>query len=235
MTRYLEKIIAKLKGDPAYRLSSGYSTRQFLMILYYRCFQILRGFYKGLFISAKGLFFCGRNVRLEFGSQIKMGRNCILGDNVQLNALSEIGIKFGNNVTVASNTIMVCTGVVARKGKGIQIGNSSAIGAQSFFGGQGGIVIGDDVIMGPQVRIFSENHYFELNDLPIRKQGEYRKGVVIGNDCWVGGGVTILDGVEIGDGCVIAAGAVVTKSFPALSIIAGVPAKIVKSRNGTVS
>ena len=58
-----------------------------------------------------------------------------------------------------------------------------------------------------------------------------RKGqIIIGNDCWIGRGATILGGVTIGDGCVIAAGSVVTKSFPDNVIIGGVPAKIIKDR-----
>jgi acetyltransferase-like isoleucine patch superfamily enzyme len=67
-------------------------------------------------------------------------------------------------------------------------------------------------------------------DEPIRLQGVTRKGIRIGNNCWIGSKVTILDGVTIGDGCILAAGTVVTKSFPANSIIGGVPAKIIKSR-----
>lgn len=127
--------------------------------------------------------------------------------------------------------VLSCTGVIANKGVGIVIGNNSAVGAQSFLGGQGGIVIGNDVIMGPQVKIFSENHNYALPDMLIRKQGESRKGVVIGDNCWVGAGAIILDGVTLAEGCVIAAGAVVTKSMPANSVVAGVPAKVIQTRS----
>ena len=68
---------------------------------------------------------------------------------------------------------------------------------------------------------------------PIRLQGVTRKGIKIGNNCWIGSKVTILDGVEIGDGCVIAAGAVVQTSFPPNSVIGGVPARILKQRNAS--
>ena len=99
-----------------------------------------------------------------------------------------------------------------------------------FLADKGGIKIGNDVIMGPQVKIFSENHNYSQTYILIRKQGESRKGVTIGDNCWIGAGVTILDGVSIANGCVIAAGSVVTKSIPENAIVAGVPAKVIKLR-----
>ena len=63
----------------------------------------------------------------------------------------------------------------------------------------------------------------------IKNQGESRKGVEIGNNCWIGANSTILDGVKIGDNTVIAAGSVVTKSFPKGVVIGGLPAKIIKN------
>jgi len=100
----------------------------------------------------------------------------------------------------------------------------------SFVGCQGGVNIGENVIMGPRVNIHSENHNFEDINIPIKDQGVSRKGININNNCWVGAGVIFLDGVTIGEGCVIAAGSVVNKSFPKNSIIAGVPARILKTR-----
>ncbi|MEL6305930.1 MAG: acyltransferase, partial [Bacteroidota bacterium] len=92
------------------------------------------------------------------------GRNLILEDDVYINALSEKGVRFGENVTIARNSTLLCTGVIAHKGVGIKIGNNSSINAYGFLGGQGGIEIGDNVIMGPQVKIFSENHLFNDDD-----------------------------------------------------------------------
>lgn len=66
----------------------------------------------------------------------------------------------GNNVTIAKFTSIQCTGVIHELGTGVTIGDNSAVGAYSFLGGQGGITIGNNVIMGPKVNIFSENHGF---------------------------------------------------------------------------
>jgi acetyltransferase-like isoleucine patch superfamily enzyme len=226
----VEKIIARLKGDPSYRLDNKYSSRQLFSIVWYRLMQIIRGLFVKFSVSSAGIIFCGRKVIIQHGYQLKAGKSLIVEEGVHINALSENGIRLGNNVTIAKYAILTCTGVIANKGKGILIGNNSGIGAQSFLGGQGGITIGNDVIMGPQVKIFSENHIYENPGMVIRKQGELRKGVLIEDNCWIGAGVIILDGVTISKGCVIAAGSVVTKSIPENSFVAGVPANVIKSR-----
>ena len=114
-------------------------------------------------------------------------------------------------------------------GSHITIGNNVGIGEYAYLGGAGGLVIGDDCIVGQYFSCHPENHNFSNEQMLIRKQGVTRKGISIGKDCWIGSKVTILDGVEIGNHCVIAAGSVVTKSFGKHSIIAGVPAKKIKS------
>lgn len=226
----IEKFVGKIKRDPAYKLNSEYSGRQVVYIILYRVLQILRGFkIKVIFQKAEGVVFCGRSVKIEHGYMIQSENGLIIDDHVFINGLSEKGISFGRNVTIARDSIFVCTGVLSNKGTGITIGDNSAIGAQSFLGGQGGIDIGSDVIMGPGVKIFSENHNYSAEGI-IRKQGENRKGVIIEDNCWIGANTVILDGVHISNGCVVAAGSVVTKSIPCNSIIAGIPAKVIKNR-----
>jgi acetyltransferase-like isoleucine patch superfamily enzyme len=174
--------------------------------------------------------FRGRRVVVEHAYQLSAGPGLILEDGAFISALSLNGVKLGRNVTIARGAVLTCTGVIARIGDGIRIGDRSAVGAGSFIGGQGGVSIGDDVIMGAGVRIFSENHEYQALDRPIRAQGETRRGVAIDDDCWIGAGATIVDGVSVGTGCVIAAGAVVTRSVPPFTIAAGVPARAIGSR-----
>lgn len=231
LLKVIEKIVSILKKNPDYRFKVELTNRELLGILNTRGKQVCRGLIKRFFFrKVKGLVFIGKYTRFEHPYMIQAGNGLIIEDFVHINALSHEGICFGNNVTVAKYTSLVCSGVIANKGIGITIGNNSAIGAQSFLGGQGGITIGNDVIMGPGVRIFSENHNYDHPEIPIRLQGESRKGVTIGNDCWIGAGSTILDGVVIEDGCIIAAGSVVTKNIEKNSIAAGIPAKIIKKR-----
>lgn len=226
----VEKTIAALKKDPTYRFKADYSLRQLFSILLYRGLQILRGLRIKLIINARGLVFCGRSVVIEHGYMIKAGPNLILDDNVFISALSEKGIVLGRNVTFSRGTIIACTGVIAHKGIGLEIGDFTGINAQSYIGCQGGVKIGSNVIMGPGVRIFSENHNFTDLETPIRLQGETRHGIVIEDNCWIGSGTTILAGVRIGTGAIVAAGSIVTKDILPYSISAGIPAKILKKR-----
>ena len=109
-------------------------------------------------------------------------------------------------------------------GKNIIVGKRVFINSGCCFQDQGGIEIGDDVLIGQQVVIATLNH-----DLHPAKRGSMTpKPVKIGNQVWIGAHATILPGVTIGDGAVVAAGAVVTKDVPPNTVVAGVPAKIIK-------
>ena len=227
----LEKIIRKLKNDPNYKWESKYTVRDLAVVSNRRFAQVIRGLLIKPFLkSSNGMLFLGTDVKISHAYQLSTGRNTILEDNVYINALSDDGIILGDNVSIARDSILFCTGVIAQKGTGIIIGNGTGISARAYFSGQGGIKIGSEVIFGPEVKIFSENHNFSAPDQTIKAQGVTRIGVEIGDNCWIGGGVSILDGVVIGKGCVIAAGSVVNKSIPDNSVAAGIPAKVIKNR-----
>lgn len=233
---FIEKIIRKLKNDPDYKWESNYTLRDLSVISSRRALQVLRGVFVRPFLKkSAGLIFIGSRVKISHAYQLSVGKNLIIEDNVHINALSEQGITIGDNVSIARDSILICTGVIAHKGTGITIGSGTGINARAYFSGQGGITIGKDVIFGPEVKIFSENHNYADAALTIKAQGVTRKGVVIGDNCWLGAGVTVLDGVAIGQGCVIAAGSVVSKSIPDNSIAAGVPAKVIKNRLTTAT
>lgn len=88
------------------------------------------------------------------------------------------------------------------------------------------ITIGDHVLFGPRVAIYTTNHALDPAE---RAAGAcYAKPVRIGDNVWVGGGVSINQGVTIGDGAVIGSGSVVTRDVPAHTIAAGVPARVLR-------
>lgn len=114
-------------------------------------------------------------------------------------------------------------------GKGISIGNNSGLGINCRV--RGPLVIGNDVMMGPDVVIMTNSHNFERIDIPMNVQGDaIPRKVTIGNDVWIGTRVIILPGVTIGNGVIIGAGAVVTKDVPDMAIVCGCPAKIIRYR-----
>ena len=88
------------------------------------------------------------------------------------------------------------------------------------------ITIGNQVLLGPRVGIYTSNHAIDPGE---RAAGAcYARPVTIGNQVWMGGGVTINPGVTIGDGAIIGSGSVVTKDVPARHIAAGVPARVIR-------
>ena len=110
-------------------------------------------------------------------------------------------------------------------GKNLKIGKRVFINAGCQFQDQGGIEIGDDVLIGPQTIIATLNH----DPDPEKRGGMIPKPVKIGSKVWLGARVTICPGVTIGDGAVVGAGAVVTKNVPPRTVVAGVPAKVIKT------
>lgn len=111
----------------------------------------------------------------------------------------------------------------------VSIGDNSGIGIDCVCGGE--LIIGNDVMMGPECVIFSRNHEFSNLDIPMRLQG-YRSSLpcVIGDDVWIGRRVMIMPGINIGNHCIIGAGSVVTKDVPDWAIAAGNPAVVKKYR-----
>ncbi len=112
---------------------------------------------------------------------------------------------------------------------GLKIGNNSGVGIRCEVNGP--CIIGDDVMMGPEVVIYTSTHAHSRTDITMIEQGfEEVRPVTIGNDVWIGRRAMIMPGVNIGNGCIIGAGAVVTKDVPDYCIVGGVPAKILKRR-----
>lgn len=110
-------------------------------------------------------------------------------------------------------------------GKNLRIGKRVFINAGCKFQDQGGITIGDDVLVGHNCVIATLNHATD----PDRRADMIPAPVTIGNKVWIGANVTILQGVTIGDGAIIAAGAVVCKDVPPRTIAGGIPAKLMKN------
>jgi acetyltransferase-like isoleucine patch superfamily enzyme len=226
----LNIIIQKL-GRKNYKIDPEITKIDLIIIVRTKIFQVLRGLFLKLYLkSSSGLIFKGRKVKISHCNKIRTGKTLTLHDNVNINALSKKGIIFGNNVTIHRNSIIECTGVISELGEGLIVGNNVGISHSCFIQVRGNVEIGSNVIFGPGVYIFSENHNFNNLNLYINEQGTNRKGVKINDGVWLGARSVILDGVTIGENSIIAAGSVVTKDVPPFEIWGGSPAKLIKSR-----
>jgi acetyltransferase-like isoleucine patch superfamily enzyme len=114
----------------------------------------------------------------------------------------------------------------------IRIGNGNYFNRNVMIDACGLVEIGDDNMFGPDIYVTDSDHRFGRDVSPKNAAMDVGR-VRIGNRCWIGARAVILKGVELGDGCVVGAGAVVTRSFPAGSVIAGVPAQLLPRTSAT--
>lgn len=126
-------------------------------------------------------------------------------------------------------SINVERGAFFGKGVDIEIGDYSGIGINANIPGD--TIIGDYVMMGPNVTIFPHNHEYADTSIPMMFQGNTPKvKTIIGNDVWIGQNVIMTPGRKIANGSIIGTGCVLTKDFPEYSIVGGNPARLLKSR-----
>lgn len=128
--------------------------------------------------------------------------------------------KCGKNINIEKGAVF--------SGK-VCLGDYSGIGINAKIGGK--CTIGKYVMMGPNCTIYSRNHEFSDITRPMMEQGYSQpQEVIIGDDVWIGGNVTIMPGVKIGSHSIIGACSVVTKDVPEWAIVAGNPAQVKKYR-----
>ena len=131
--------------------------------------------------------------------------------------------KCGKNINIEKNADFAYS---------VELGDNSGLGINCRISGK--TLIGNNVMMGPNVSVFTKNHSFDLVDIPMNLQGmSEEKPVVIEDDVWIGANVIILPGVIISKGAIVGAGAVVTKNVPEYAIVGGNPAVVKKYRKAT--
>ena len=230
MNQFINKIIQML-GRKDYEVDEYLTSRDIIYILLGKFSDLFRGLYLRMFLKqCGGLIFLGKNCQIKFCNKISVGKTIVIGDGVEINALSKFGIKVGNNFSIHRNSIIECTGIISELGEGLTIGDNVGFAQNCFIQVRGKVEIGNNVIFGPAVSIFSENHLSNDLNKYINQQGTSRKGVVIEEGVWVGTRAVILDGVTVGRNSIVAAGSIVTKDVPPNTIVGGIPAHIIKER-----
>lgn len=189
------------------------------------------GFIKPFLKKSKGMLFIGKKTLIMNKNKIIVGKNNKFEANCEIQGLSTRGLTFGDNVTIGNSAMIRPSSYYGVEiGQGLKIGNNSSIGPFGYVGCAGFIEIGDNVMIGPRVSLFAENHNFRDVDKSIKDQGVHQKGIIIEDDCWIGSGSIILDGITIGRGSVIGAGTIVSKNIPPYSIVIDRKEKIIKKR-----
>lgn len=191
----------------------------------------LRSMLYRLILIMEGQAAIERNVRLRFTSNIRLGHGCYLDEGVYIHA-TPAGVEIGSNTLVMHGAILHVYNFRNLPHSWIRIGRDSLIGEYTVIRGQGGVTIGDRVYTSPMTQIIAVNHVFVDPTRSFIDQGITAEGICIEDDVWIGSAAVVTDGVRIGKGSIVAAGAVVTRDVPPYTVVAGVPARVVKQLDG---
>jgi acetyltransferase-like isoleucine patch superfamily enzyme len=174
---------------------------------------------------------CGRNVSFGYGvvlrhpGKIRIGSDVVVDDLVVLDAKGKAnaGIVIGDGVFLGRGTILSC------KDGDITLGDHVNIGFHSEIFSGSSVVVGRHGLLAAQTYLVGGGHAF-LGSGPVIEQERSSRGIILGENVWLGTGAKILDGVSIGRDVVVGANAVVTEDLPEGAIAAGVPARVIRTR-----
>ncbi|MCC4399587.1 sugar O-acetyltransferase [Limosilactobacillus reuteri] len=153
--------------------------------------------------------------------------NTEIDPNKRQHAMKELFHHIGKRVAINGQ-------IKVLYGNHISLGDDDFINDGCRFQDANLITLGDRVVIAPDCKFYCGNHAIDANKrYGTRKNGDsylisYTKPITVGNDVWIGGNVTIIGDVHIGNNVIIGAGAIVVNDVPDNSVVAGVPAKVIK-------
>ena len=172
----------------------------------------------------------GQNVAVRHGLKIRLGDDVIVDDGATLDAkgADNTGMSIGDGTIISRNVVLSCKNGDICIGAGCTVGISTLVHAM-----QGSSVsIGDYVLIGAFCYFIGSGPYAsDQLDIPFKQQGVVPQGGInISDNVWFGSNVQVLDGVDIGTGSIVGTSSVVNKTVDEYSVVAGVPAKFIRSR-----
>ncbi|MEH2157953.1 acyltransferase [Nostoc sp.] len=185
--------------------------------------------YRSIFAQIGSPVYIQNGVEFNGTSCIEIGSGVYIFKGVRMDARGHKNnrIHLGDRVAIERNV-----DIGSLEDTSIYIDEDTFIAPNVSIEGPGDIRIGKHCLIAAHSGIYANNHNFTDPMELIKYQGVTRQGIVIEDDCWLGHGVTVLDGVTIGKGSVIGAGAVVNRDIPPFSVAVGIPARVIKNRIG---
>jgi acetyltransferase-like isoleucine patch superfamily enzyme len=163
-------------------------------------------------------------LKLRWRGRLKTDGLCFIGPGVQLEIGRDAVLRLGRWCWIGHGTkIRVHEGEVS-------IGAKTVLGQEITISAFQHVAIGRECILADRVMLIDFDHGVVEVERPIRLQGIYKRDVDVGHNCWIGYGACILRGVTVGDNCVIGASAVVTRDVPPNAVAAGIPARVIRTR-----
>lgn len=168
----------------------------------------------------------GTNIVLRHPGKIRIGSNAVIDDNCLLDAKGHDnkGIDIGDDVFIGRNSILSC------KNGDIQLGNKVNIGFNCEVFSGSSVRLADETMVAAYCYFIGGDHHLVSAEKSNLEQGSCSRGIEVGEKCWFGAGVKVLDGIKIGQNSVIGAGAVVNKDIAEYSVAVGVPARVIRDR-----
>lgn len=164
-----------------------------------------------------------------------IGADCRIDPSVSVMRFGERPgvLRLADGVSLYAQTRLVLGDVTADPCVGIRIGARTIVNVGGYLSGEGGLDIGEDVLIGPHAKLLSAGHAIDEGDVVIARNRITRGRIVVEDGAWIGAGAIVLEGVTIGRGAVVAAGALVRQDVPAGMVAAGMPARLIRSRRGS--
>jgi acetyltransferase-like isoleucine patch superfamily enzyme len=184
MQSLIESLIRK--RNDAFKWNKTLPSTALTSFVWQQSMNLIRGLKVLAMLRKPKMMLRGRNVSIKGFVCLNWGHYLKLGDNVYIDAFGKEGISIGEKVNIGAYSRVIVSGSIMNPGKGIKIGNHVGIGEFAFLGGGGGLEIGEHTIAGQYMSCHPENHIIDDFTTPIRLQGVTRKGIKIGNNCWIG-------------------------------------------------
>ncbi len=163
-----------------------------------------------------------------------VGEGTIIADGVEIirsgSQYLNRGIVIGAHCYIHSGSRFILGTLDDNPHTDLIIGNFVQINWGCYISGEGGLEVGDRVLIGPNVCILSAGHGYVDDQKLIQEQGLTHGRIVIEEDVWIGGGSVILQGVRLGKGCVVGGGSTVVDDVAPYAVVGGNPARVIKWR-----